>query len=161
MKKFKATTRRALLLAATLVSGAVLAGAATAADVYRGPGKYRVKACHIQLDIVKGGFIVGLAGGQGTLFCGRRAYPLAIRGVNAGLLIGGSRMTLDGYVENLRYVPDIEGTYAGGAAGIAVGGGVTTANVSNQKGVRLVLHGTQVGLEGSLNLGGAEIRLLR
>ena len=58
-------------------------------------------------------------------------------------------------------MPNIEGTYAGGAAGIAVGGGLTTTTVTNQKGVRLVLNGTQVGLEGSLNLGGAEIRLLR
>jgi hypothetical protein len=158
MKRLQATTRRALLLAATLISGTILAGAAHAADVYRGGVR---GPCHVQLDIVKGGFLVGIAGGQGTLYCGRRAYPIAIRGINAGLLIGGSRMTLDGTVENLRFVPDIEGTYSGGAAGIAFGGGVTTANVTNQKGVRLVLRGTQVGLEGSLNISGAEIRLAR
>jgi len=57
-------------------------------------------------------------------------------------------------------VSDIEGTYARAGAGIAVGDGVKGVVVTNEKGVELSLSGTQVGIEGGLDLSGT-VRLKR
>jgi hypothetical protein len=140
-----------------------LAGLLTAATlaliaIPSGPAKAQM-ACRVALEIVKGGFIVGAAGGSGTLTCGNKSYPLDVGGIKAGLLIGISKANLRGPVRNLRRVQDIAGTYAGGGAGITVGGGVNAVVIVNQNGVELVLSGTQVGLEGNLDLSGTVIRL--
>lgn len=148
MKRFGVLSMAGLLAAAMLALIAVPFGSAQAQ-----------MACRISLSIVKGGFIVGAAGGTGTLTCGNRSYPLEVGGIKAGLLIGVSKANLSGPVRKLRQVSDIAGTYAGGGAGITVGGGVNAVVVVNQKGVELVLSGTQVGLEGNLDLSGTVIRL--
>jgi hypothetical protein len=118
-------------------------------------------ACDIRLDIVKGGFIIGLGGGNGTLRCGNETYALQVGGIGAGLLIGVSKMTLSGPVRRLRQVQDIAGTYAGAGAGIVVAGGVKGVLLSNQNGVELVLGGTQIGLSASAAFNGMTIRFQR
>jgi hypothetical protein len=117
--------------------------------------------CNVTLNIVKGAFIFGVGGGNGTLRCGKRAYRLQVGGVGAGLLIGISRATLSGPVRRLRRVQDIEGTYAGAGAGVAVAGGVRSVSVRNQNGVELNLSGTQVGLSGGVGLNGLTLRFSR
>jgi hypothetical protein len=150
MKRVKTLSLAGLLTAATLALVAIPFGAAQAQ-----------MACRISLSIVKGGFIVGAAGGTGTLTCGNKSYPLEVGGIKAGLLIGIAKANLRGPVRRLNRVSDIAGTYAGGGAGVTVGGGVNAVVIVNEKGVELVLSGTQVGLEGSLDLSGTVIRLRR
>lgn len=115
--------------------------------------------CRISMDITKGGFVIGAAGGTGTLRCGGRRYPLDIGGINAGLIIGMSKMSLTGRARNLQDVRDIEGTYARLGASAAAGEGGTNILATNERGVELVMRGSQVGLEASLDLGGLTIRL--
>ena len=79
--------------------------------------------------------------------------------MNAGLIIGMSKMSLRGQARNLRDVRDIEGTYAKMGASAAAGAGGTNILASNERGVELALQGSQVGLEASLDLGGLTIRL--
>jgi hypothetical protein len=115
--------------------------------------------CSVSIEIVKAGFIIGAGGGSGTLTCGDKKYRLEVGGIKAGLLIGAAKANLRGPVRNLHRVSDIEGTYAGAGAGIAVAGGVKGAVVKNEKGVELSLSGTQVGIEGGLDLSGTVVRL--
>jgi hypothetical protein len=115
--------------------------------------------CSVSIEIVKAGFIVGAGGGSGTLICGNKKYALEVGGIKAGLLIGAAKANLRGPVRNLHRVSDIAGTYAGAGAGIAVGGGVKGIVVRNEKGVELSLSGTQVGIEGGLDLSGTVVRL--
>jgi hypothetical protein len=68
-------------------------------------------------------------------------------------------VNLVGEVRNLNQISDIEGTYSGVGASMAIGGGADNLVASNARGVQLVLRGTQVGLEASLDLTGMNIRL--
>jgi lipid-binding SYLF domain-containing protein len=139
-----------------LVLAGLLLSAATLTSVL--PAQAQM-ACQIRLEITKGGFIIGAAGGSGVLICGGERYPLSVGGMSIGLVIGMAKVSLVGEVRNLRQVSDIEGTYSGVGASIAVGGGADNVVAANANGVQLVMRGTQVGLEASLDLSGATIRL--
>jgi hypothetical protein len=115
----------------------------------------------IQLTIFKAGFILGVGGGSGVLTVNGRQYPLTVGGVSLGATIGVSQADLVGTVYNLRDPADIEGTYSGGGAGLAVAGGRSVATVSNARGVVLKLRGRQVGFSFSVNLSGMTISLRR
>lgn len=116
-------------------------------------------ACQISLEFTKGGFVIGGSGGGGTLTCNGQNYPVRIGGLSAGLVIGVSRVSLVGEVRNLYEISDIEGAYSGVGASMAIGGGADNLVAANSKGVQLVLRGTQVGLEASLDLSGMNISL--
>ena len=113
----------------------------------------------VQLHIGKVGFVVGVSGGNGTLFHNEQAYPLTIGGVRVGLTIGASSADLVGNVYNLTQPSDIEGTYTAGEGSAAFGAGAESWVLTNEKGVRLEMHGNQVGFEASLDLGGMTVRL--
>ncbi len=115
--------------------------------------------CQINLEITKGGFVVGASGGNGTLTCDGKRYPLSVGGFSAGLIIGMAKVSLVGEVRNLNEISDIQGTYSGVGASMAIGGGADNVVAANSNGVQLRLRGTQVGLEASLDLGGMTIRL--
>ena len=117
--------------------------------------------CRISMNITKGGFVVGASGGSGTLNCDGQRYRIRVSGLNAGLVIGMSKMSLHGTARHLRRVSDIEGTYATTGASAAAGSGGTNILATNERGVELVVRGRQVGFEASLNLGGMRIRLAR
>ena len=116
-------------------------------------------ACQISLEFTKGGFVIGDSGGGGTLTCNGQNYPVRIGGLSVGLVIGVSRASLVGEVRNLYEISDIEGAYSGVGASMAIGGGADNLVAANSKGVQLVLRGTQVGLEASLDLSGMNISL--
>jgi len=116
-------------------------------------------AATIQITLYKAGFIVGGAGGTGTLKFKGKQYPLSIGGVSLGATIGASKAELIGEVYNLKSPSDIEGTYAAGQASVAVVGGAKVAELKNSKGVVLKLKGKQIGLELALDLSGMEISL--
>lgn len=115
--------------------------------------------CRISMTITKGGFVIGAAGGSGTLNCNGRRYPIEVGGINAGLIIGVSKMSLRGKARHLRRISDIEGNYAKTGASAAAGVGGTNLLARNEHGVELAMTGSQVGLEASLDLGGLTIRL--
>ena len=116
-------------------------------------------ACSISLEFTKGGFVVGGSGGSGTLTCDGQSYPLRVGGLRAGLVIGLSKVSLSGEVRNLNQIADIEGAYSGVGASMSIGGGADNLVAKNAKGVQLVLRGTQIGLDASLDLSGMAISL--
>lgn len=136
----------------------VLAGAVLALMSIHGPAN--AMTCNVSIELVKGGFIVGLAGGSGTMTCGDKTYALELGGIKAGLLVGIAKANLQGQVQ-LNNVADVEGTYAGAGAGIAVAGGVKGVAIANEKGAKMTLSGTQAGLMGDLDLSGTVVRLRR
>ena len=112
----------------------------------------------VRIRITKAGFIVGFGGGEGVLHFKGRNYPFRVSGISGGT-IGVAHMDLIGTASGLKRPTDIAGSYTAGSASIAVVGGAKVARVQNQNGVVLELHGAQVGLELSLNLGGATITM--
>jgi hypothetical protein len=119
------------------------------------------QAQQVNIRIIKGGWFIGGAGGNGTFTIGRRVYPLTIGGLSAGLIFGGSVTDLHGRAYNVRRVSDIEGVYSAvGAGGAALIGG-QALRLRNGKGVVLELTGNKVGLEFALDLSGLAISLAR
>lgn len=112
----------------------------------------------VRIKIAKVGFIVGAAGGTGTLTFHGQRYPLRIRGVSAGT-IGAAGANLVGTASNLRAAADIAGTYSAVSTGVAVAAGAKTAVLRNSNGVVLQLQGKQIGLEASISLAGLTISL--
>ena len=109
--------------------------------------------------VTKGGFIVGVGGGRGTLIFHGHSYRLIIGGMSFGATIGLSTAYLRGHAYHMRTPEDIVGTYSAigtGAAVVAGGGGVRLQNI---KGVVLRLAGARVGVELSMALSGVTIRL--
>jgi len=145
------------LLASTLLAALL---AATSVMAYSSQA-YAQMNCRIRMEIGKMGFVIGFSGGKGTLTCNGQSYALEVGGMSAGLVIGGSRVSLVGEVRNLHRISDIEGTYTGVGASAAAGGGANNVVARNQNGVQLVMRGRQAGLEASLDLGGTRIKLKR
>jgi hypothetical protein len=122
-----------------------------------GPSQAQTPSANIRIEIVSGGFILGVSGGNGMLTHRGRQYPLRIGGVSLGLIIGAAKADLIGQVYNLRRPSDIYGTYTAVEAGYAFAGGRKTVRLTNSRGVTLVLRGRQIGLEASLDLSGLQI----
>jgi hypothetical protein len=113
----------------------------------------------IAFTLYKAGFIVGGAGGEGTLKFKGKTYPVSIGGVSLGATIGASKAELTGEVYNMKQPSDIEGTYSAGTASLAVAGGGKVAELKNSKGVVLKVQGKQIGLEAALDLSGMQVSL--
>jgi hypothetical protein len=113
----------------------------------------------IRIDIVSGGFILGAAGGSGTLVYGGKRYRLSIGGLSVGATIGLAKASFYGRAYNLRRVTDIQGTYTAADVGYAIIGGRKTARLKNGRGVVLELRGRQIGLEATADVSGMQISL--
>ncbi len=113
----------------------------------------------ITLTIFKGGWIIGGSAGQGTLTFRGRSYPLAVGGIDYGLVFGGSRTVLQGRVRNIQRASDVAGVYAAAGAGLAVGAGARAIVLANQKGAVLELSGRQIGLMANADLSGLAITM--
>ena len=113
----------------------------------------------IHISITKASFVVGVGAGSGSLRYRGRSYPLSIGGVKVGLTIGVASADLTGRVHHMRRLRDIEGTYTVVSGSAAFGVGAASVTLQNSRGVEIVLHGDQVGLEASLDIGGMTIRL--
>ena len=123
------------------------------------PSNLQAQQANIYIEIVSGGFILGVAGGSGTLTYMGKRYPLRVGGVSIGATIGVSKTRLSGQVYNLRKVSDIEGTYGAAEVGYSGIRGRSAARLKNTKGVILQVRGRQVGLELSADLSGMQISL--
>ena len=114
----------------------------------------------VHVVFTKGGFIVGVGGGEGVLYLHGNRYPFTVSGMSVGFTIGASTTRMSGHALNIRSPGDIQGSYSviGAGGALAAGaGGVSLQN--NQTGVVLQLAGGKVGVELSAAVGGVTIAL--
>jgi hypothetical protein len=115
----------------------------------------------VAVVFTKGGFIVGVGGGEGVLLLRGYKYPFTVSGMSVGFTIGASTTKLVGRALNLRGPESIEGSYAVGGAGGAIAAGAGAVQLQNGNGVILQLSGPKVGAELSAAVGGVTIALKR
>jgi lipid-binding SYLF domain-containing protein len=137
-------------LRAGLLAIAALVGAVSVAHAESGT---------ISIRIFKAGFIVGGSAGEGVLNFQGRSYPLSIGGLSYGFTFGASETHFHGTVSNIHRPSDINGVYAQGGAGAAVGRGAQAIALANQNGALLTLSGEQNGLIVSMDLSGLALSL--
>jgi hypothetical protein len=113
----------------------------------------------VAVVFTKGGFIVGVGGGQGVLVFRGQRYPFTVSGMSVGFTIGASTSKFVGRALNLRGPASIEGTYSAIGAGGAIAAGAGGVQLQNANGVILQLSGPRVGAEVSAAVGGVTIRL--
>ena len=107
---------------------------------------------------MKAGFIVGVGGGSGTLYCQGRAYRLSVGGIGIGSL-GVAAVDLRGTASNVRTPGSVAGTYGAAGAGATFVGGGQVATLQNGNGVVLQVQGPQVGFQVNIGLGGMTLAL--
>jgi ABC-type enterobactin transport system permease subunit len=111
----------------------------------------------ISFTVLKGGWVIGASGGNGTLVFHGRRYPISIGGLSAGIIFGASETFFQGSVSNIRSPYDVAGVYGAAGAGAAVGAGAQFITLTNEKGAILTLTGRQVGLQINADLSGLSI----
>src|SRR3954470_2018217 len=119
----------------------------------------RAETGQVAVVFTKGGFIVGVGGGEGVLLFRGKRYPFTVSGMSVGFTIGASTTRLVGRAINLRGPASIEGSYGVAGAGGAVVAGAGGVQLQNGNGVILQLSGPKVGAELSAAVGGVTIRL--
>ena len=119
----------------------------------------RAEPGEVVVVFTKGGFIVGVGGGEGVLRLRGKTYPFTVSGMSVGLTVGASTTKFVGRALNLRGPASIEGSYAVGGAGGAIAAGAGAVQLQNANGVILQLSGPKVGAEVSAAVGGVTIRL--
>jgi hypothetical protein len=113
----------------------------------------------VAVVFTKGGFIVGVGGGEGVLILRGRRYPFTVSGMSVGFTIGASTTRLVGRALNLKGPASFEGTYSAIGAGGALAAGAGGVQLQNANGVILQLSGPRVGVEVSAAMGGVTVRL--
>ena len=113
----------------------------------------------VRVVFTKGGFIVGVGGGDGVLTFRGKNYPFTVSGASIGLTVGASTTKLVGRALNLRSPGDIAGSYAVVGAGGALAAGAGGVQLRNANGVLLQLSGPKVGVELSAAMGGVTIAM--
>jgi hypothetical protein len=144
--------RKVAIYAALVASLAGVAGFSTPS---------RAETGQVAVVFTKGGFIVGVGGGEGVLLYRGHKYPFTVSGMSVGFTIGASTTKLVGRALNLRGPESIEGSYAVGGAGGAIAAGAGAVQLQNGNGVILQLSGPKVGAELSAAVGGVTINLKR
>jgi len=119
----------------------------------------RAETGQVAVVFTKGGFIVGVGGGEGVLVLRGHRYPFTVSGMSVGFTIGASTTKFVGRAINLRGPASIEGTYSTIGAGGAVAAGAGGVQLQNANGVILQLSGPKVGAEVSAAVGGVTVRL--
>ena len=119
----------------------------------------RAEIGHVAVIFTKGGFVVGVGGGEGVLTLRGKHYPFTVSGMSVGFTIGASTTKFVGRALNLRGPASIEGTYSTIGAGGAVAAGAGGVQLQNANGVILQLSGAKVGAGLSAAVGGVTIRL--
>ena len=108
----------------------------------------------ITFSVVKAGFVIGGSAGSGMLYFHGAQYPLGIGGLSYGFTFGASETRFRGTVSNIRRPGDVNGVYAAGNVGAAVGRGAQAIVLTNQNGAVLTLTGSSVGAIVSADLNG-------
>ena len=142
--------RKVAISAALVAALAGLAGFSTPS---------RAETGQVAVVFTKGGFVIGVGGGEGVLLLRGHKYPFTVSGMSVGFTIGASTTKLVGRALNLRGPESLEGSYAVGGAGGAIAAGAGAVQLQNANGVILQLSGPKVGAELSAAVGGVTIRL--
>src|SRR6187397_1822269 len=142
--------RKVAIYAALVASLAGVAGFSTPS---------RAETGQVAVIFTKGGFIVGVGGGEGVLLYRGKKYPFTVSGMSVGFTIGASTTKRVGRAFDLRGPASIEGSYAVGGAGGAVAAGAGAVQLQNANGVILQLSGPKMASEVSAAVGGVTIRL--
>ena len=74
----------------------------------------RAETGQVAVVFTKGGFIVGVGGGEGVLVLRGKRYPFTVSGMSVGFTIGASTTKFVGRALNLKGPASIEGSYAAG-----------------------------------------------
>jgi hypothetical protein len=119
----------------------------------------RAETGQVAVVFTKGGFIVGVGGGEGVLILRGKRYPFTVSGMSVGFTIGASTTKLVGRALNLNGPASIEGSYSAIGAGGAVAAGAGGVQLQNANGVILQLSGPKIGAEVSAAVGGVTVRL--
>src|SRR6516225_11877249 len=120
--------RKFAIGAALIASLAVVAGFSTPSLAETG---------QVAVVFTKGGFIVGVGGGEGVLVFRGKHYPFTVSGMSVGFTVGASTTKFVGRALNLNSPGDLAGSYAAAGAGGAVAGGAGGVQLQNAKGVIL------------------------
>ncbi|HEY1542096.1 MAG TPA: hypothetical protein VGG01_06780 [Xanthobacteraceae bacterium] len=139
--------RSASRIRAGLIAFAAIAGLAATSPARADQG-------FIEFSVVKAGWVIGGSGGNGVLHFHGRNYPLTIGGISGGIVFGASETRFRGRVYGIRSACDVQGGYAAGGAGAAVGIGAQGIVLRNDKGAELHLIGRQIGLQINADLSG-------
>ncbi|MBR1156975.1 MULTISPECIES: hypothetical protein [unclassified Bradyrhizobium] len=118
----------------------------------------RAETGQVAVVFTKGGFIVGVGGGEGVLTFKGKRYPFTVSGMNIGFTIGASTTKLVGRAVNLNSPASFEGSYSAIGAGGAIAAGAAGVQLQNANGVILQLSGPKVGAEVSAAVGGVTVR---
>lgn len=140
-------------------SATVLALAVLLAGVAGFSAPSRAETGQVAIVFTKGGFIIGVGGGEGVLLYRGHKYPFTVSGMSVGFTIGASTTKFVGRALNLKGPASIEGSYAAGGAGGAVAAGAGAVQLQNANGVILQLSGPKIGAEVSAAVGGVTIQL--
>lgn len=119
----------------------------------------RAETGRVAVVFTKGGFIVGVGGGEGVLTYRGKHYPFTVSGMSVGFTIGASTTKLFGRALNLKGPASIEGSYSAIGAGGALAAGAGGVQLQNANGVILQLSGGKIGVELSAAVAGVTIRL--
>src|ERR1700709_2106291 len=119
----------------------------------------RAETGQVAVVFTKGGFIVGVGGGEGVLVLRGKRYPFTVSGMSVGFTIGAPTTKFLGRALNLSGPASIEGAYSAIGAGGAVAAGAGGVQLQNANGVILQLSGPKVGAEGAGGGGGGHPRL--
>ena len=119
----------------------------------------RAETGQVAVVFTKGGFIVGVGGGEGVLTFRGKHYPFTASGMSVGFTIGASTTKLVGRALNLKGPASIEGTYSAIGVGGAVAAGAGGVQLQNANGVILQLSGPRIGVEASAAVGGVTITM--
>jgi hypothetical protein len=119
----------------------------------------RAETGQVAVVFTKGGFIVGVGGGEGVLIFRGKRYPFTVSGMSVGFTIGASTTKLVGRAVNLTSPTSFEGAYSAIGAGGAIAAGAAGVQLQNANGVILQLSGPKVGAELSAAVGGVTVRL--
>jgi hypothetical protein len=119
----------------------------------------RADTGQVAVVFTKGGFVVGVGGGEGVLIFRGKRYPFAVSGMSVGFTIGASTTKLVGRALNLNSPAAFEGAYSAIGAGGAIAAGAAGVQLQNANGVILQLSGPKIGAELSAAVGGVTVRL--
>jgi hypothetical protein len=113
----------------------------------------------VRIVFTKAAFVAGGGVGRGVLTFEGRDHRFTVYGLSMGVSVGASIGRLVGRAAYLHQLSDFEGSYSAVGAGgaLVVGGG--GAQLTNDKGVIITLHGVRAGLEIASNLSGIRIVL--
>jgi hypothetical protein len=147
-------------LALSTLAGALLAGAAFAADPTDATSTAVADEADATVDLTAGSVAAGLGyvWGSGDMIYRGQKHPFKLSGVSI-VDVGAARIAASGVVYHLKNLSDFEGNYTAVTAGITVAGGGSAALLKNQHGVVIKLLSTTEGLRFNLSANGIDIKL--